>query len=97
MSQPRYVTTASWKRLKGQTDWKNSKPGGALVHVPCGRTEIICKSQIRSVWEERCPGGAGGSGQTVEVGELYCPKCHSEPNTNQGAPIQEDDYFAPGG
>ena len=96
MGQPTYVTRRSWDRFKGQTDWKNGKPGGVLVHVPCGRTEIICQGQIRSIWEKDCPGGVGGSGRTVEVGELYCPKCDGEPTTKFGHPIYENEYFSPG-
>jgi len=96
MSQPHFVTRKSWDRFKGQADWKDGQPGGALVHVPCGRTAIICKSQIRSIWDENCPGGVGGSGNTVEVGELFCPKCDSEPKRNTGAPIYESEYFSPG-
>lgn len=89
------IAKCSWDRLKGQTDWKNGKPGGALIHTPCGGNPIYAKEQVRSLWEEGGPGPCAGHGNTVIVAELYCVKCHAEPTTKPGAPIYPSQFFNP--
>ncbi len=87
------ITRESWDRFRGQTDWRNGKPGDALIHVPCGGNPIQIKVQLRSLWEG--PGPCSGRGQTIEVGELYCPKCDQEPTTIMGAGIVQGEFFDP--
>ncbi len=89
------ITKESWDRLKGQTEWKDGKPGGPLIHTACGGSPIYVRQQSRSVWEEGFKSSCGGRGDVVVVGELYCTKCHSEPTTTPSAPIYPSEFFDP--
>jgi hypothetical protein len=88
------ITKVSWNRLKGQAEFEGDKPGGALIHKNCGQ-HINVAITGRSLWLENGPGPCAGTGQVVQVGELYCTQCDQEPTTQYGSPIYEKDYFDP--
>mgnify|MGYP000986725046 CR=1 FL=1 len=87
------ITKRSWDRFKDQTEFEGGKPGGALIHTACGHP-IMVACTGRSLWLQGGPPCAG-TGEVVQVGELYCPLCDLEPKTRYGDPIHEGDYFDP--
>lgn len=48
---------------------------------------------FHSLWESDAPGPCAGSGQTVEVFHIYCPRCQRKPAFAFGSPIQEKELL----